>query len=237
MRTMRLNRFLAESGITSRRKAEELILQGRVDVNSRTITDLAYKIDEEKDQILLDGERITARKHLYYLLNKPSGIVTTTSDERNRSTVVNLIKTKERIYPVGRLDYNTTGVLFLTNDGDFSQLLTHPGNKVPREYDVNLNRPLSREDQEKLLKGIYLEGGKGKFTKIILSGKNNFSQVRVTTVEGRNHFVKDMFGTLGYKVLALNRISYAGIRADLSKGEYRKLTLEEIKVIKDKYGR
>lgn len=234
---MRLNRFIAESGITSRRKAEELILQGRVDVNSKTITDLGFKIDEGKDRIFLDGERITARKHLYYLLNKPAGIVTTTSDEMNRSTVVDLVKTNERIYPVGRLDYNTTGVLFLTNDGDFSQLLTHPGNKVPREYEVSLDRPLSREDHEKLLKGIYLEGGRGKFTKISASGKNNFSQVRVATVEGRNHFVKDMFGTLGYKVLALNRISYAGIRADIGKGEYRILTSEEIKVIKDKYGR
>lgn len=234
---MRLNRFIAESGITSRRKAEELILQGRVAVNSKIVTDLACKIDETKDSIFLDGERITARRHVYFLLNKPAGIVTTTSDEKNRDTVVDLIDTSERIYPVGRLDYNTTGVLFLTNDGNFSQLLTHPGNKVPREYEVKLNRPVSLEDQEKLLKGIYLEGGKGKFTKISASGKNNYSQVRVTTVEGRNHFVKDMFGALGYKVLALDRISYAGIWADINKGEYRRLKNEEIKVITDKYGR
>jgi 23S rRNA pseudouridine2605 synthase len=234
---MRLNRFIAESGITSRRKAEEFILQGRVAVNSKTITDLAFKIDETRDNIFLDGEKITARRHIYFLLNKPAGIVTTTSDERNRNTVVDLIKTNERIYPVGRLDYNTTGVLFLTNDGNFSHLLTHPGNKVPREYEVKLNRPVSLEDQEKFLKGIYLEGGKGKFTRITALGKNNFSQIRVTAVEGRNHFVKDMFGALGYKVLSLDRISYAGIRADINKGEYRKLSKEEVKVITDKYGR
>ncbi|HKB85653.1 MAG TPA: pseudouridine synthase, partial [Ignavibacteriaceae bacterium] len=123
---MRLNKFIADSGITSRRKAEELILQGRVTVNTATITDLAFKVNPETDEIALDGEKITARRHLYFLLNKPTGVVTTVSDEKSRRTVVDLIKTNERIYPVGRLDYNTTGVLILTNDGDFSQLLTHP---------------------------------------------------------------------------------------------------------------
>ncbi len=234
---MRLNKFIAGTGITSRRKAEELILQGRVTVNSKTITDLAFTVDPGKDEISLDGERITVRKHLYYLLNKPAGVVTTTSDEKNRKTVVDLIKTNERIYPVGRLDYNTTGVLILTNDGDFSQILTHPGNKVPREYEVKLDRPLLPEDQDKLLKGIFLRGSKGKFIKISTVGRNNYSQVKVTAVEGRNHFVKNMFGTLGYTVLALDRISFAGIKADITNGKYRKLTDKEIRLITDKYGR
>jgi len=233
---MRLNKFIADSGITSRRKAEELILQARITVNSKTITDLAFKVDPVKDEIMLDGEKIALRRHLYYLLNKPAGVVTTTNDERNRNTVVDLIKTGERIYPVGRLDYNTTGVLFLTNDGDFSQVLTHPGNKVPREYEVKLDKKLTPDDNEKLLDGIYLKGTKGKFIKVT-AVKNNFSEVRVTTVEGRNHFVKNMFGALGYKVLALNRVSYAGLKADIKRGEYRKLTEAEIKDIKDKYGR
>lgn len=233
---MRLNKFIAGTGITSRRKAEELILQGRITVNSRTITDLAYKVEPGKDEILLDGEKIAVRKHLYFLLNKPAGVVTTTNDEKNRKTVVDLIKTNERIYPVGRLDYDTTGVLLLTNDGDFSQLLTHPGNKVPREYEVKLNKPLLVEDREKLLKGIFLKGSKGKFIRISAVSRNNFSQVRVTAVEGRNHFVKNMFGTLGYKVLALDRISYAGIRADISTGKYRKLTDTEIRLVTEKYG-
>lgn len=234
---MRLNKFIADSGITSRRKAEELILQGRVTVNTATITDLAFKVNPETDEIALDGEKITARRHLYFLLNKPTGVVTTVSDEKSRRTVVDLIKTNERIYPVGRLDYNTTGVLILTNDGDFSQLLTHPGNKIPREYEAKLDRPLLPEDREKLLKGIYLIGTKGKFSKIAATGKNNYSQLRVTAVEGRNHFVKNMFGALGYTVLTLNRISFAGIKADIDQGKYRKLTNEEIKVITDKYGR
>ncbi len=232
---MRLNKFIAGTGITSRRKAEELILQGRVTVNSRTITDLAYKVEPGKDEILLDGEKIAVRKHLYFLLNKPAGVVTTTNDEKNRKTVVDLIKTNERIYPVGRLDYDTTGVLILTNDGDFSQLLTHPGNKVPRDYEVKLDRPLLADDREKLLKGIYLKGSKGKFIRISAVSKTNFSHVKVTAVEGRNHFVKNMFGTLGYKVLALDRTSYAGIKADIGNGKYRKLTDAEIRSVTEKY--
>ncbi len=234
---MRLNKFIAESGITSRRKAEELILQGRVTVNSKTVTDLSFTVDPGRDEISLDGENLELRRHCYYLLNKPRGVITTTSDERNRSTVTDIIKTNDRIYPVGRLDYNTTGILFLTNDGDFSQLLTHPGNKVPREYEVKLNKPLTRDDSEKLLKGIYIKDTKGKFTKISTSGRSNFSQVIVTTVEGRNHFVKNMFGALGYRVIALNRISYAGIRTDVRVGEYRKLTNREISFIKERYGK
>ena len=233
---MRLNKFIAGTGITSRRKAEELIIQGRITVNDRTVTDLAYKVEPGKDEILLDGEKIAVRKHLYYLLNKPSGVVTTTSDEKNRKTVVDLIKTNERIYPVGRLDYDTTGVLILTNDGDFSQLLTHPGNKVPREYEVKLDRPLQADDREKLLKGIYIKGSKGKFIRISAVNRNNFSNIRVTAVEGRNHFVKNMFGTLGYKVLALDRISFAGIKADINNGKYRKLTDAEIRSVTEKYG-
>ncbi len=233
---MRLNKFIAGTGITSRRKAEEFILQGRITVNSRTITDLAFKVDPGKDEISLDGEKIKSRKLLYYLLNKPGGVVTTTSDEKNRKTVVDLIKTSERIYPVGRLDYNTTGVLILTNDGEFSQLLTHPGNRVPREYGVKLDKPLLAEDREKLLKGIFIKGSKGKFEKIATAGRNTYSNVRVTAVEGRNHFVKNMFGALGYKVLELDRISFAGIKADITNGKYRKLTDMEISIITDKYG-
>lgn len=235
--TMRLNKFISESGITSRRKAEELILQGRISVNNKTVTDLAYSIYPEQDQIRLDGERIKTRKHQYFLLNKPRGVVTTTNDEKDRKTVVDLIKTNERIYPVGRLDYDTTGVLFLTNDGDFAQLLTHPGNKIPREYEVKLNKSLSAGDQEKMLKGIYIKGIKGKFIKVTPVKKNDFSFVKVTAVEGRNHFVKIMFGSLGYKVVSLNRISYAGIKANIGKGEYRKLTFAEINKIQNSYGR
>jgi pseudouridine synthase len=233
---MRLNKFIADSGITSRRKAEELILQGRVTVNGSVVTKLSFDADPGRDNVLIDGEKIKLRKHYYYLLNKPAGVVTTTNDERNRKTVVDLIKTNERIYPVGRLDYDTTGVLFLTNDGDFSQFLTHPGNKIPREYEVKLNKSLSPEDQEKLIKGVYIGGIKGKFLKIAPIKKNDFSFVKVTAVEGRNHFIKIMFGKLGYRVTSLNRSSYAGITANLGRGEYRKLSPAEVNKILNMYG-
>jgi len=147
---IRLNKFISDCGISSRRKSEELILQGRVEVNKKVIIDLSFKVDPEKDFVELDGEKITRRKHVYYLLNKPKGVITTSNDEKQRRTVVDLIKSGQgasvprgKIYPVGRLDYNTTGVLILTNDGEFTNLLTHPGNRVPREYEVKLDKMLT----------------------------------------------------------------------------------------------
>ncbi len=147
----RINKYLADSGVASRRKAEELILQGRVSVNNQLITDLSFKVNADKDEVSIDGEKIRVKKNIYLLLNKPKGVVSTTSDEKKRKTVIDLINTREKIYPVGRLDYNTTGVLLLTNDGDFSNLLTHPRNKVPKVYEVKLNRPLGDVDKKQLL--------------------------------------------------------------------------------------
>jgi len=234
---VRINKYIADSGAASRRKAEELIAEGRVEVNDRTIIDLAFKVDTEKDIVKLDGEKISQRRHLYFLLNKPAGVVTTTDDEKKRKTVLDLINTREKIYPVGRLDYNTTGVLFLTNDGDFTNLLTHPGNHVPRVYELKLNKDLSTVDREKLLKGVYLASGKGKFEEISFPKKNDFKVVKVTSVEGRNHFVKNMLGALGYRVNDLHRISYAGITADIPTGSYRNLTEVEVNTIFKKYGK
>ena len=163
MTKVRINKFLSDSGVSSRRNSEQFILDKRVTVNDKIITELSFKVDPEKDVVTLDGERIKPKKHIYVLLNKPKGYITTVSDERDRKTVLDLVKTKERIYPIGRLDYNTTGLLFLTNDGDFSQLLTHPRNKVPREYEVKLDNSLNEEDKINLLKGVNLDGKKGKF--------------------------------------------------------------------------
>lgn len=235
MPTVRINKFLADSGISSRRKSEEYILQGRVAVNDKIVTDFSYKIDIEKDIVSLDGEKIKPRKHIYILLNKPKGYITSVSDDRNRSTVIDLVKTKERIYPVGRLDYDTTGLLFLTNDGEFSQLLSHPGKKVPREYEVKLDKPLTEDDRLKLLKGVSLEGKPGKFLKITFPIQKDKEYVTVFCEEGRNRFVKRMFRKLGYTVLELNRFSYAGIMLDVPKGKYRNLSLNEVQQIKHKY--
>ena len=230
----RINRFLAECGISSRRKSEELIKNGRVSVNDNIISDLNFKV-EPSDIVKLDGEKIKPKKKLYLILNKPKGVITSVSDDRNRKTVIDLINADQKIFPVGRLDYNTTGLLFLTNDGEFSQLLSHPGNKFQREYEVKLNSELEAEDKNQLLKGVYLEGKKGKFIKIIFPSARNKKFVKVTCEEGRNRFIKRMFGKLGYDVKSLNRISYAGIRLDIPVGKFRKMTKREIQIIKENY--
>jgi len=235
MTKVRINKFLADSGISSRRKSEEYILQGRVAVNDKIVTEFSHKVDIEKDIVTLDGEKIKPKKNIYILLNKPKGYITTVSDDRNRRTVMDLVKSKERIYPVGRLDYDTTGLLFLTNDGELSQLLTHPGNKVPREYEVKLDRPLDENDRLKLLQGVLLEGKKGKFIKITFPWQKNKEIVSVVCEEGRNKFVKRMFRKLDYTVLGLNRLSFAGIMLDIPPGKSRNLTFSEIEQLKQKY--
>jgi 23S rRNA pseudouridine2605 synthase len=234
---VRLNKYLADCGTGSRRKVEEFILQGRVEVNDKLIMDLAFKVDQEKDLVRVDGEKISPKRHVYYLLNKPKGVITSTADEKRRKTVIDLIDTKESIFPAGRLDYNTTGVLILTNDGDFANLVTHPSNRIPREYEVWLDRQLEEKDREKMLKGVFIEGKRGKFTKLTFPKKNNFSIVIVTAVEGRNHFVKNMFSALGYTVKTLDRISFAGIYADIPVGAYRKMDKTEIDGVIQKYGK
>ena len=234
---VRLNKYLADSGAASRRKAEELILEGRVSVNNKTVVDLAFKVDTEKDVVDLDGEIIKPKRHIYFLMNKPKGVVTTTSDDKKRNTVLDGIKTKEKVYPVGRLDYNTTGVLFLTNDGDFSYFLTHPKNKVPRVYEVKLDKPLQEKDVESLLKGVFIQGVRGNFEKVTFPKKKDHTFAEVTGLEGRNHFVKNMFGTLGFTVTSLNRKSYAGIEADIPFGTYRAMRLIEIEQIIKRYGK
>jgi len=233
----RINKYISDSGVSSRRKAEEYILQGRVTVNNKTVTNLSFKIDNEKDIVKLDGEKISPKKHLYFLLNKPEGYITSTKDEKSRRTVTELVKTNERIYPVGRLDYNTTGVLLLTNDGAFANFLTHPKSKVPREYEARLDKPLSDEDKDQLLKGIMLDRKQGKFNRISFPKINNKKLVIIVTMEGRNHFVKNMFGLLGYNVTSLNRKSFAGIIADIPVGSYRKLSFPEVKGVFEKYGK
>lgn len=234
--TVRLNKFIAECGIVSRRKVEELILQGRVEVNGKIIMDLAYKVDPSEDAVALDGEKLRQKSRLYFLLNKPKGYVTTTDDEKKRRTVIELIRTREKIFPVGRLDYNTTGVLIITNDGDFSNLLMHPSNRVPRVYRATLDRPLEEADQNRLLKGVFADGRQSRFKEMTFPKKNSRTVVNVTTVEGRNHFVKNMFKTLGYTVVELDRASYAGLTAsDLPVGSYRELSKSEVQGLINQY--
>lgn len=231
---IRLNRFLAESGIASRRKSEDIIKEGRVSVNNKLILELSTVIDDEIDIVKVDGEKIHPEKKVYYLLNKPKGFITTTEDEKGRRTVLDLIKTKSKIFPVGRLDYDTTGVLILTNDGDFANYLMHPRNKIIREYKVKLDRPINAEDIVKLTRNIILDGRKSKFEKIYYHSKEHMDSLIVTTIEGRNHFVKRMFSALGYNVKKLERLSYANFTVKgIPLGSYRKLSEREIKNVYD----
>ena len=233
----RLNKYIAECGITSRRKSEELILQGRISVNGKIVKDLSFKVNPETDEVKFDGEKIGPQKHLYFLMNKPKGTITTTKDEKKRKTVIDLIKVKEKIFPVGRLDYNTTGVLLLTNDGDFSNLMTHPKNLVPRKYDTILDRDLEEDDIRKLLKGVFIDDVRGKFTSVRFPKKTTKKFVEVVTVEGRNHFVKNMFNTLGYTVTNLNRSAFGTFVADVPPGSYRIISKSEISKAIETYGR
>ena len=226
---MRLNKFIAECGITSRRKAEEFIVQGRVDVNNKTITSLSFNVNPDSDEIRIDGEKIRFQRHVYYVLNKPKGVVTTTSDEKSRPIVTELIKSNINIYPIGRLDINTTGVLLLTNDGEFANKLIHPRNNIIREYKVVLNRELNLQDEQQLIKGVLIDDKRGKFESINLIKKSSRKAVLVSCTEGRNHFVKKMFSSLKYDVVSLHRKSFAGITDDIPVGSYRKLRDEEIK--------
>jgi 23S rRNA pseudouridine2605 synthase len=232
---VRLNKYIADSGITSRRKSEELIQNGRISVNGKVVRELSFKVNPEKDEVKFDGDRILPKRHLYFLMNKPKGTITSTSDERNRKTVLDLIKTKEKIFPVGRLDYNTTGVLLLTNDGNFSNLMTHPKNLVPRKYEATLDKDLEQEDIKKLIRGIFIGGIRGKFKELRFPKKNRKKFVEVVTIEGRNHFVKNMFNALGYNVIDLNRSEFGPFSVDIPTGTYRILSSSEISKVTSNY--
>jgi 23S rRNA pseudouridine2605 synthase len=232
---VRLNKYIADSGITSRRKSEELILDGRISVNGKVVRELSYKVNVERDEVKFDGDRILPKRHLYFLMNKPKGTITSTSDERNRKTVLDLIKTKEKIFPVGRLDYNTTGVLLLTNDGNFSNLMTHPKNLIPRKYEATLDKDLEQEDIKKLIRGIFIGGIRGKFKELRFPKKNRKQFVEVVTIEGRNHFVKNMFNALGYNVIDLNRSEFGPFSVDIPTGTYRILSSSEISKVTSNY--
>ena len=234
---IRLNKYLSDCGIASRRKTEEFIVQGRVSVNGKIINTLSCVIDPTKDKVALDGEMIKAKKHIYFLLNKPKGYITSTNDEKGRKTVVELIDTKENIFPIGRLDYNTTGVLLLSNDGDFSNFLAHPSSKIPREYEAKINKPLKLEDEPKFLKGFYIDGKKGKFVSIKIHKKDP-TTVKVITVEGRNHFVKKMFAAAGYFVNALDRSNYGPFdHKKIPVGAYRIVKETEIAEVYKEYAK
>ena len=232
----RLQKFLARSGVTSRRKAEELILQGRIKVNGKVITELGTKIDSEKDIVEYNEKKIEiSDEKIYILLNKPIGYVTTAKDQFNRDSVLDLIKINKRIVPVGRLDMYTSGALILTNDGDFVYKVTHPKHEIEKTYTVTLKGIIEKEAIEKLKKGIKIEDYTTKPAKVkILKTDNekNQSGIEIIIHEGKNRQVRKMCEAIGYKVIALHRskISKIGVK-DLPLGKWRYLTNKEVEII------
>ena len=228
----RLQKIIADSGYCSRRKAETLILNGKVMLNGKTVTKLGTKASL-KDVITVEGNSLKDKKLEYILLYKPRGIVTTTHDEKGRKTVLDLIETKNRLYPVGRLDYDTTGLLLLTNDGNLTNKLLHPSNKINKVYVAKINEIVVPAKIKLLDKGVYIDGIKTApaKTKILkIDKKNHTSLVKITIHEGRNHQVKKMFAAIGYTVSKLKREEFAFLNLDgLMPGKYRKLTIKEVK--------
>ena len=225
----RLQKLIANSGYCSRRKAEELISSGRVKVNGEVIREMGFKASF-MDFIQIDDVSISEREEKeYYLLNKPRGTISTASDDKNRKTIIDLIKTDKRIYPIGRLDYDTTGLIILTNDGTLTNLLTHPKNKIEKVYVAKINGILSKEQLNILSNGVIIDGKKTSRSKVRIKKidkKNNTSIIQLIIHEGRNHQVKKMIAAVGYKVLKLKRESIAFLTLDgLKSGEYRKLSI------------
>ena len=229
----RLQKVIANSGYTSRRKAEELIVAGKVRVNGEVIKELGVKVNGN-DMIEVEGKTLNVnQKKVYYLLNKPRGVISSVDDDKNRKTVVDFINTPERIYPIGRLDYDTTGLIILTNDGDLANILMHPSNNVEKTYIAKLEGILDKTAIDKLKRGVVVDGRKVKIVKFKVKKKDivkETSLVEITIVEGRNHIVKNIFKELGYSVEKLTRVSVDFLTINgLKSGEYRELSLKEVK--------
>ena len=228
----RLQKYLSSCGVASRRKSEELIKQGKVKVNGKVVNELGFKVDIG-DEVSVDDVVISREEKEYYLLYKPEKVICSVHDEKGRTTVVDLIDTKSKIFPVGRLDYDTSGLLLLTNDGELTNKLTHPSGSIQKTYYAKVEGIVTDKEFNELRKGIILDGVKtkranGKVKKI--DKKNNKSYVELIITEGRNHQVKNMFDTIGHKVLKLKRPNYAFLTLNgMSIGEYRKLSIKEVK--------
>ena len=231
----RLQKVIANLGYTSRRKAEELIINGKVKVNGEVITELGTKV-KASDTIEVDNTILDNNKNYeYYLLYKPREVISSVTDEHNRKTVVDLIDTSERIYPVGRLDYDTTGAIILTNDGELANKLMHPSSQIEKKYIAKVSGLVTGYEIKQLRSGVYIDGKKTAKAKVKLKKydkKNDKSLVELTIHEGRNHQVKKMFESIHHDVLKLKRETYANLAlTNLKPGEYRRLTNKEVAIL------
>ena len=232
---IRLNKYLADAGVCSRREADNLIVAGAVTVNGEVVTTLGTKV-QTTDKVVYGGVTLSREKLRYILLNKPKGIITTSDDPYERHTVMELVEDacEERIYPVGRLDRETLGLLLLTNDGDLATILTHPSHEVAKLYDVTLNKPLTNADFEKIQEGLELEDGPIKVDDIAyVVDDPTKCEIGVEIHSGRNHIVRRIFESLGYEIVKLDRVMYAGLtKKNLPRGHWRFLTSAEISMLK-----
>ncbi|MEJ7627461.1 MAG: pseudouridine synthase [Ferruginibacter sp.] len=232
---MPLNKFLAHCGICSRRDAVALINEGKVKVNGETATEPGYKIQPD-DEVIYNNKKVFVTKNLVYiLLNKPKDYITTTDDPQGRKTVLQLIQkaTDQRVYPIGRLDRNTSGVLMLTNDGDLTQKLSHPSYEIKKIYEVKLDKILSKPDFEKIQEGLVLEDGKVLVDSLAYADAKDKSIIGIEIHSGRNRIVRRIFEHLGYDVKALDRVMYAGLtKKNVERGKWRYLSEKEIRLLK-----
>ncbi len=233
---IRLQKYMAEAGIASRRKAEELILEGKVKVNGKTVNELGIKIVPNKDIVEYNGKKVAqGKEYVYILLNKPIGYVTTVKDQFNRDSILDLVKTNKRIVPVGRLDMYTSGAIILTNDGDFVYKVTHPKHEIEKTYTVTIRGIVENNEVEELKKGVKIEDYITKPAKVKIlktDEEKNISRLEITIHEGKNRQVRKMCEAIGHKVLALHRSKIAGIGVkDLELGKWRYLTKNEVRKI------
>lgn len=228
----RLQKLIAQSGICSRRKAEELILAGKVKVNGKVVTTLGTKASSS-DRITVNGKAISKDEKVYYVLNKPKGCITSMKDEKDRPTVMDYVPSDVRVFPIGRLDYDTSGVLLLTNDGDFANKMMHPRYHLPKTYEINLQGMLSEDDVRKLRKGFSYNGETFAPAKVFIKNKDvtrDRMLVDLTIYEGKNHQVKKMMEALGHEVRRLNRSALGFVRVDdMRPGECRRLKRYDVR--------
>lgn len=233
--SMPLNKFIAHAGVCGRREAAEIVKEGKVKVNNELVTEPGHKVSAT-DEVRVNGRKIFLAKNLVYILiNKPKDYITTTDDPQKRKTVLDLIgkATTERVYPVGRLDRNTSGVLLLTNDGELAQKLTHPSNEVKKIYAVTLNKPLDKKDFDQILKGVVLEDGPASVDVLAYSDMKDKTQIGVEIHSGRNRIVRRIFEHLGYDVKNLDRVTFAGLtKKNVERGKWRFLSEKEIRDLK-----
>ncbi len=232
--TMRLNRYISNAGICSRREADELIAKGLITVNGKVVTELGIQVSI-KDDVQYQGKKLNPENKVYILLNKPKDVVTTASDPQGRPTVLDIISgaCAERVYSVGRLDRQTTGVLLLTNDGDLSKKLTHPSYNCPKIYHVYTDKPVTQTHLKQIADGIELEDGLIRADSISYADANDKTQVGIEIHSGKNRIVRRIFEHLGYKVVKLDRVYFSGLtKKGLPRGKWRFLTQQEVKLLK-----